>query len=152
MSQTQTAPLSDKELVPRALVRGMVALVLTILLLVTAARIADLPPAAQAPQGDVIATRDLVLAGDMAGRATVHGADGLLIADLSPEEGGFVAGVYRVLVRERLKHGVATDAPITLRLHKGGRLSLHDASTGWHADLMGFGADNARAFAQLLAE
>jgi hypothetical protein len=29
-------------------------------------------------------------------------------------------------------------------------VSLHDPSTDWSADLMGFGADNTRAFATLL--
>jgi hypothetical protein len=38
-----------------------------------------------------------------------------------------------------------------VRQHENGRLSIHDPSTGWRADLMGFGADNAAAFAKLLA-
>ncbi len=154
MSQTDThsAPLTDKELVPRVLIRAVLALVLSVLALVTYARVTDRPLEAVAPQDNIIVSRDLILGGDMAGRATVHGTDGALIAELSPEKGGFIAGVYRVLHRERTKHGVALDGPLTLRLHEGGRLSIYDASTGWHADLMGFGADNARAFAQLLAE
>ncbi len=78
-------------------------------------------------------------------------ADGTLIAELTPQEGGFVSGVYRVILRERTKHGVAPDAPLALRRRDTGRLEIHDPTTGWSADLMGFGADNAKAFARLLA-
>jgi hypothetical protein len=31
-------------------------------------------------------------------------------------------------------------------------MAITDPSTGWSADLMGFGADNASAFARLLAK
>jgi hypothetical protein len=34
--------------------------------------------------------------------------------------------------------------------HENGRLGIADPATGWSADLMGFGLDNARAFARLL--
>jgi len=41
---------------------------------------------------------------------------------------------------------------VALVAYDTGRISIHDPSTGWSADLMGFGADNARAFARLLAQ
>ena len=40
--------------------------------------------------------------------------------------------------------------PLVLELNAVHRLSIHDPTTDWRADLMGFGADNARAFAKLL--
>ena len=77
---------------------------------------------------------------------------GNLIADLSADEGGFIAGVARVLDRERAKYKKPLDGAVIVTLGANGRLSITDPSTGWSADLMGFGADNAKAFAKLLAQ
>lgn len=142
----------DKEKIPRAMVRAMFVLVLLCLALVSYARLTDRPLVATPPPGQITISRDIVLSGDMAGAATVTTPDGALIADLGPEQGGFISGVYRVLVHERSKHDVALDAPVTLLQRDTGRLEIHDPATGWRADLMGFGADNARAFARLLAQ
>ena len=148
--QSQHQP-HDKELIPRVLTRAMLALVLTILALVSYARYIDLPLAAQPPAGQVVVERQFVLSGDLSGAAQVHTPDGALVADLSPEEGGFISGVHRVIIRERTKHRVALDGPVTLTRRDNGRIDIYDPATGWSADLMGFGADNARAFAKLLA-
>ena len=157
MARTDTNPsptykIHDKELVPRMLVRAMFGMVAIVLALVTVAKLTDYPVAAVPPKGDISASRDIVLSGDMAGNARVTAPDGTVIANLSPEEGGFISGVYRVLVRERTKHRVAVEGPVTLIRYESGRISIQDPSTGWSADLMGFGADNARAFARLLVE
>ena len=47
---------------------------------------------------------------------------------------------------------VALTGPLTLVRYDNGRIAIHDPSTGWSADLMGFGIDNAKAFARLLAQ
>lgn len=145
---TQTA---DRELIPRFMARAMLALVLSCLVLVSLARLTDRPLIATPPEGAVTTELQVLLSGDMSGAALVRGLDGRVIADLTPEEGGFVSGVWRVIARERIKHRVAMDGPVTLLRHDTGRISIQDPSTGWSADLMGFGADNARAFARLLA-
>jgi len=156
MTQTHTnvpathAP-SD-ELIPRFMARAMLALVLASLVIVTIARLTDRPLIATPPNGNVMVERKILLSGDMSGAATVRGLDGALIADLTPEEGGFISGVWRVILRERTKHRVALDAPVTILRQDNGRISIQDPSTGWSADLMGFGADNARAFAKLLTQ
>ena len=129
----------DKELVPRALVRGVAALMLSALALVTYARVTDRPLIATAPTGDEAVRRDLLISGDLSGRATVTAMNGTVIADLTPEEGGFVSGVWRVVLRERANHRVPPDGPVTLIGHASGRLSITDPATGWSADLMGFG-------------
>ncbi|SDE20515.1 photosynthetic complex assembly protein PuhC [Limimaricola pyoseonensis] len=140
----------DREMIPRALTRAMLALVLTVLALVSLSVWSGRAPEyAPAPEG-IAASRVLLLSGDMTGAATVRDAGGRLIADLSPEEGGFVSGVWRVLQRQRALHRVPPDGPVSLMRDTAGRLSLLDPSTGWRAELMGFGADNARAFARLL--
>jgi hypothetical protein len=39
---------------------------------------------------------------------------------------------------------------VIVRARENNRLEIFDPSTGWGADLMGFGADNSAAFARLL--
>ena len=142
----------DKELIPRVMTRAMLALVLTVLALVTYARVTDRPLIATPPEGNIVVSRDVILSGDLSGSATVLNLDGTVVADLTPDQGGFISGVWRVVLRERTKHRVALDGPVTLIRRDNGRVEILDPSTGWGADLMGFGADNARAFARLLAQ
>lgn len=154
MIQIEAHPVpasKDKELIPRMMVRAMMGLVLVCLAIVSLARITDTPPIATPPEGQIVASRDVLLHVSTSGSATVQDTDGDVIAELSPEEGGFIAGVGRVVERERLKNRVPLDGPVTLIWQDTGRISIQDPSTGWSADLMGFGADNARAFARLLA-
>lgn len=151
-SSAPTTDAHDKELVPRALVFAVCTLVLTILALVTWSRLSGQPVAYTPPTGAITHERNFNLSGDMSGRATVTELDGTLIADLTPEEGGFISGVWRVIQRERIKHRVAPEGPLTLVRYETGRIAIHDPSTGWSADLMGFGIDNAKAFARLLAQ
>ncbi len=148
---TQTHSV-DREMIPRALLRAVGVLILAVLALVTYARVTDRPLIATPPDSPVVAERIVHLSGDLSGAATVRAEDGSIIADLTPEQGGFVSGVWRVILRERSNARLATDGPVILRRDAGGRVSIHDPSTGWRADLMGFGADNAKAFARLLAQ
>lgn len=141
----------DKELIPRRMVRAMLGLVLACLAVVTLARITDTPLIATPPEGRIVATRDVILSVETSGAATIRDANGHVIGDLPPEQGGFIAGVGRVIERERLKHRLPLEGPVSLIWQDTGRISIQDPSTGWSADLMGFGADNARAFARLLA-
>lgn len=150
MTARTSHPAPEKEMIPRSLLRAVAALMLSVLALVTFARLTDRPLVATPPDNPVVTERLIRLSGDISGAATVRDADGTLIADLTPEEGGFVSGVWRVIARERTKFRAAMDSPVLLVRDAGGRLSIHDPSTGWGADLMGFGADNAAAFARLL--
>ena len=155
MSDTTNAPrmrAARDDLVPRALVRALFILVMTCLALVTWATFTDRPLESTPPAGPILAERMIFLDGDMSGSARVLDETGTVIADLGPEEGGFVSGVKRVLDRERAKHNVPLDGPVALQLREGNRLSLTDPSTGWSAELMGFGITNTRAFARLLVQ
>ena len=86
------------------------------------------------------------------GSVRVLSSDGVLLANLSGEEGGFVSGVARAVDQERRKQGVQLNTPVEVIWRENGRISVYDPSTAWQADLMGFGADNSRAFAMLLAK
>ena len=92
----------------------------------------------------------IFLSGDASGAARVLDAHGTVLADFASDKGGFVAGIERVIARERGKVGADAAAPVLLRLRAGNRLSLYDPTTNWSAELMGFGADNLRTFARLL--
>ncbi|MCE8009710.1 photosynthetic complex assembly protein PuhC [Aestuariivita sp.] len=140
----------EVEIVPIFMVRAMFALVVVCLVLVSAARITGRPLEATPANTPVIAERAIYLSGDTSGAALVLDANGSVLADLPGEEGGFIAGVQRVIDRERNKHGVPLTAPVLLQLREGHRLSITDPSTGWSAELMGFGATNFRSFARLL--
>ena len=138
------------DLVPRSMVRLIGALMLACLVLVTYSVATGRPLESTPPVSEVVQERLLVLVGEMSGAARVLDENGALIAEYSAEKGGFIAGVSRVIERERGKARVALDGPVRLVRMENGRLALSDPSTGWSADLMGFGADNSAAFAKLL--
>ena len=138
------------DLVPRILVRVMFGLVFTVLVIVSIATFTGRPPDSQPPVAPIIAERAILLSGDASGAARVMDVNGSVIADFPSDKGGFVAGIERVIARERTLRGLDMTAPVLLQLRAGNRLSLFDPSTGWSAELMGFGASNTRVFARLL--
>ncbi len=150
---TQTRPrihAREEELVPRIMVRIMFGLVFTVLVIVSVATFTGREPQNQPPVGAVISERVIHLSGDASGKARVLDATGTVIADFPADKGGFVAGIERVIARERGLRGLDMSAPVLLQLREGNRLSITDPSTGWSAELMGFGATNSRTFARLL--
>ena len=139
------------DLVPRILVKTMFGLIFCILVIVSIATFTGRPPDSQPPATPVIAERAIILSTtDASGAARVLDAHGSVIADLSADKGGFVAGIERVIARTRMQAGVPASQPVLLQLREGNRLSLFDPATGWSAELMGFGASNTRTFARLL--
>ena len=139
------------ELIPKAALRALFGLICAVVIMVGLARIFDMPRAATPDIAPIVAQRSIYLSADMSGKVVVLDEFGALIADLSPEEGGFISGVARVIERERRMRAVPQDGLVTVIWRENGRLSIYDPSTEWSADLMGFGQDNARAFAQLIA-
>ena len=141
----------DKEMIPRMLLRAMLLMVVISVLLVVFARLTDRPLVAAPPVGiPMVHERVIVLAGDMAGRALVTDMDGRVIADLPGDQGGFVAGIWRVVQRERMLRKLPDDLPLRLVLYEDSRLVIYDDFTGWRAQLIGFGIDNYRVFYNLL--
>ncbi|TCP59936.1 putative photosynthetic complex assembly protein [Rhodovulum bhavnagarense] len=146
-------PRKVDEMVPPILVKAIFGIMLASLLMVAYARITDKPLAAMPDLDAPIAQeREIVIVGSMTGAATVYDTQGNVIHDYASDEGGFVAGIWRVLQRERGKYDVPMDLPVRLVRYESGRLSLFDDQTGWRAELVGFGTDNTAAFALLLEE
>ena len=154
MSQTHIKVYAEEDrMIPKILIRAMLGLVLATLAIATFARVTDRPLISTPPVSPVKAEAALILDADAtSGAATVLLVDGSILAELSPEEGGFIAGINRVIVRERTKHRVPQGSPILLQAFENGRMAITDPETGWSADLMGFGETNAAAFARLLAK
>lgn len=145
----------DKEMVPTILVRAMFVLCVCVLIIVTYARITDRPLEAMPPtEAEVppVQERMIRIFGEMDGSARVLAEDGTVIAEFGPDEGGFVAGIYRVLERERGAVGLHASEPIRLVRFSDGRIGLRDDHTDFRAELFGFGADNEAVFARLLEE
>jgi putative photosynthetic complex assembly protein len=145
----------DKEMVPTILVRAMFILCISVMIIVAYARLTDRPLAAMPPSlevAPVVAEREIRIFGQMDGSARVLDTDGNLISDFSPEEGGFVAGIYRVLERERGAVGLSASEPIRLVRFSDGRLGLRDDYTDFRTELFGFGADNEAVFARIMEE
>lgn len=141
----------EREKIPTVLLRMMFALVLCALFIVTYARLTDRPLEAM-PNSDqpIVQERALILTGEMNGSAQIMDMQGQVIASLAPEDGGFISGVYRVLVHERKKQNIPLHEPVRLVEFQDGRLALFDDTTGWRAELIGFGRTNYAAFARLL--
>ena len=140
----------EKDLVPTVLVRAMFGLVFTCLVMVSLSVWSGRPVVSVPPASPVAVERVMFLHGKMDGSARVLDGDGSLIRAFPADKGGFVAGMSRVLDRERTKARVALDGPVRIVRTENGRLAIFDPSTGWSADLMGFGADNSAVFASLL--
>ncbi|CAN0099764.1 unnamed protein product, partial [Chrysoparadoxa australica] len=124
VSQTRIHAKED-ELVPRILVRAVMALILAILALVTIASVTDRPLESTPANGEILTERAIFISGAASGAARVLDANGALLADFDAENGGFVAGIDRVIIRERNKVGDDLSAPVILRLRAGNRLSLY---------------------------
>lgn len=151
---TETAPprirAGEDDLVPRVLIRATLALVCATLALVTVARLTDRPLDAMPSSAPVIAERVIYISSGADGAARILDETGTVLAAFDRDKGGFVAGIDRVLRRERAKARLPESGPAMLRLRAGHTLSISDPQTGFSAELIGFGADNLRTFARLL--
>ncbi|NBR33105.1 MAG: pullulanase [Rhodobacteraceae bacterium] len=142
----------DEETIPKVALWAMFSLVLVVLFSVTMVRVFDVPAVATPPASPIKAEVPLYIYGQQSGAVRVLDQNGTVLAEMTGEKGGFISGVARVIERERARAGMTMDAPVHVIWRENNRLSLLDPQTGWQADLMGFGADNSRAFANLVAK
>jgi putative photosynthetic complex assembly protein len=141
----------EREMIPTALLRAMLALALISLALVSYAVLTDRPkvgvPAAGAA---VLAERWIILEGRDAQAVVLRNPDGSLLADLP--HGGFITVIQNAMARERLVHRTEGNPPIRIVKYDNGRLVAEDPATGWSAELYAFGGDNRAAFERLVSE
>ena len=138
----------EKELIPRTLLLGMLALALSTVAIASFAVLTDRPPVAQPQAGTIKREMWIVLEGHDAQAVTVRKTDGSLLLDLP--HGGFVTVVQNAMATERKKHGVDPLKPLRIVEYDNGRLAAEDPETGWNVELYAFGSDNKAAFERLL--
>ncbi|OYW57739.1 MAG: photosynthetic complex assembly protein [Rhodobacterales bacterium 12-65-15] len=135
------------EMVPRLLLRAMLALALSALAITSFAVLTGREPVAQPQAAEMVRERWLVLEGHDAQAVTVRTPDGKVLVDLP--HGGFVTVVQSGMATERKKYGVDPLRPVRLVEYANGRLAIEDPDTGWSIELYAFGSDNKAAFVRL---
>lgn len=140
----------EADLIPRPVLRLMLAIVLASLALVTFAVLTDAPHGGQPKESPVIAERALIIKTGGAKQVSLYNPDGTLLEHL--DHGGFVTVIGSGIDRARKVHGVASDQPVLLQRRENGRFTVYDPTTDWSVELTIFGGDNEAAFAHLLPE
>ncbi len=110
------------------------------------------PQARERAQVAVIASRDFRFS-DRADGALVatDTSDNSVAMIMEPgSNSGFIRGVMRGLMRERMLKESQRDAPVTVTQWANGALTLKDTATGRIIELGSFGSDNRKSFAKLL--
>ena len=138
------------DMIPKALLRGMLALVLATLVVVTFSVVTGRDHVGVPKPSAVVLEREIILKGQSAQAVTVLNVDGTVMLDLP--HGGFVTVIQSGLATERRKHAVDPLLPVRLVQYENGRLTVEDDHTGWSAELYAFGTDNKAAFERLLAQ
>lgn len=96
-------------------------------------------------------TRDLFFFDESDGTVRVEdAASGDTIARFGPGTGGFVRSSMRSLVHKRRVNGIGPAVPFELIEWDTGALTLLDSTTGESLELVSFGPDNRRIFADML--
>jgi putative photosynthetic complex assembly protein len=141
-------PSPEREMIPRTLLWGMLALALSALAITSFAVLTDRPAVGQPAPGKPVAERALILEGRSAQAVTVYSADGTLIAEM--DHGGFVTVIQNAIARARTVARVEGNPPIRIVKYDNGRLVAEDPATGASIELYAFGADNKAAVERLL--
>lgn len=140
----------DREMVPRALVQAMFALMLASLALVAFAQWTDRPNVGVLVEAPIVEELAVTLTGDRSGTYVATAADGTVLAVSSGDMNGFIGVMGRVIDRERLVHRVEGNPPLRVVRRENGHVAILDDATGMATELIGYGADNVAAFARLL--
>ncbi|NJS38260.1 MAG: photosynthetic complex assembly protein [Rhodobacteraceae bacterium] len=138
----------DPDLVPRMLLRGMLALALASLAITTFAVVTGREPVAQPQPAEMVREKWIVMEGLSAQAVIVKNTDGSVLLDLP--HGGFITVIQSGIFTERRKHKVDQTLPVRIVEYANGRLVAEDPATGWSAELYAFGAENKAAFERLL--
>jgi len=142
--------LRDREMVPRALVIAMFALMAASLAIVTFARVTDQPLRGVPAHSAIVQEIQITLIGARSGGVTVEDATGAEIASSARNNAGFIDVIWNSVTRERKVQGVAGNPPVRLVRRENGHTAIIDPSTDWSIELIGYGKDNTAAFARLL--
>ncbi|PUB17422.1 photosynthetic complex assembly protein PuhC [Yoonia sediminilitoris] len=140
----------DKEMVPKILVQGMFALMFSSLALVAFAQWSGAPQQGVLVEAPVVQSLDIVMTGDRQGTYQVYDTNGALLATSTEDKAGFIGVLGRSIERERSVRSLPLDAPMQVVRRDNGHIAVLDGSTDSVYELIGYGADNVAAFANLL--
>lgn len=139
-----------EEMVPKPLVYAMFALMFGAVAIVGFAQLTGRPMTGVLVEAPIVQERSVILSGDRSGAYLVTDPDGTVIAASSDEKSGFIGVIGMVIKRERHTLGVTSDAPVRIVRRDNGNIAIIDDTTGLTVELIGYGADNIAAFANLL--
>ena len=146
------AARGDRELIPRALIRASVGLVLITLTLTAFSVLSGREKSGVPAAGVIAAQTEVVIEAGKNGSAIVYDGTGIMLAEFGEGKAGFMGSVWRALEFERKRSNVALDAPALLIRYEDGRHILSDPQSGWRMHLRGFGPGNAEAFVETLMQ
>ncbi len=138
----------EKDMIPKTLLRAMLALAVTAVMITGYATLTDQPHVGVPAPGNVIAERAFILEGLNAQSVIVRDVDGTVLLDLP--HGGFVTVIQSAMQRARTVARVEGNPPMRVVRYDNGRLVAEDPVTGWSAELYAFGGDNKAAFERLM--
>jgi len=140
----------ERDMIPRTLLWGMLALALSTLTLVTISVVTDRPHVGVPPAASVLREANFILEGLSAQAVIVKDDQGNVLLNLP--HGGFVTVIQSAIKRARLVAEIEGNPPMKVVEYSNGRLVAEDPATGWSAELYAFGADNEESFRKLLVQ
>lgn len=137
---------------PRGMLLAAGLLILTSLTFATVARQTGYG-ATRLELGPIATSRDVIFRDDVPGHISAFDAQsGARIADIANSGNGFVGVVIKGFSRDRTVAGLSLAEPFRISTLADGRSMIEDRATGRIVMLGAFGADNLKAFSQLLTQ
>ena len=140
----------DREMVPRALVQAMFALMIGTTAVVAYAQWADVPNTGVLVEAPVAQSLEVTIVAQGDGTYRVFDPAGAELAASTDDMAGFIGVIGRIVDRDRTVRRLDLAAPVTVVRRENGNIAILDASTEKTIELIGYGADNVAAFARLL--
>ena len=149
-SETRKMLNKDREMILRALIRGVLFMITCAVALSAYSVWSDRPSASALPASPIVKERTITMKSEISGATYIADIDGTVLLDAGPGAGGFMGVMSRVVERSRTVNNMDMSAPVRLVKFANNRVAIIDDETNWSADLMGFGSENWAAFATLL--
>ncbi len=145
----QMAQAPARGTAPRLPIAWAAALVLAVLLAVSAARLAGYSPVQDLGAAEVLQSRLIRFDSTAESVAVVDTQTGAVLAQTGQE--GFISGVLRGLKRMRQAEQAGMAEAYRLERMSNGQLRLVDTVSGVKLDLAAYGQSNAAVFAKFLS-
>jgi len=139
----------ERDMIPRALLRAMLALALSAVAIVAFSVLTDRLHVGVPVASEPVKVKEFILEGKSAQAVVVRDTEGNVLLDLP--HGGFITVIQNAMARARLVARVEGNPPMRVVEYANGRFVAEDPITGWSVELYAFGGDNKAAFERLMA-